>query len=112
MMKPMICQQCREEMNPLHAKVEWMSNKLFLSLMETIRLVHPHCQYQFTHPKTMDMLDLHDHWLPFWSLSEFMEIPDEHDWDNKQIAFEIFKDFIHHQQLRSKEVQNNEDNQS
>lgn len=41
-----------------------------------------------------------------------MEIPYEHDWDNKEIAFEIFKDFIHHQQLRSKEVQNNEDNQS
>ena len=82
------------------------------SPLRYLTLVHPHCQYQFTHPKTMDMLDLHDHWLPFWSLSEFMEIPYEHDWDNKQIAFEIFKDFIHHQQLRSKEVQNNEDNQS
>jgi len=41
-----------------------------------------------------------------------MEIPYEHDWDNKEIAFAIFKDFINHQQLRSKEVQNNEDNQS
>jgi len=105
-MRPLICQQCREPMDPLHTKVEWMSNKLYISLVETIRLTHPHCQYQFSHMKTMDMLDLHDHWLPFWSLSEFMEIPEEQDWDNKPIAMAIFKDFIFHQQQRAKEVQN------
>ena len=58
------------------------------------------------------MLDLHDHWLPFWSLSEFMEIPEEQVWDNAGVAFAILRDFINHQQMRSKEVQNNEDNQS
>jgi hypothetical protein len=106
MMSPMICQHCRKELNPLTAKVEWMSNRLFLSMVETIRLVHEECQYEFTHPRTMDLMDYHDHWLPFWHLWDFIEIPKEQDWDNKQIALLIFKDYINHQQQRAKEVQN------
>lgn len=109
MMPELICQQCRCTLNPLTAKVEWLSSMHNISLVETIRLVHPHCQYEFSMPKTQKMLQLYDHWLPFWTLRKFMEIPDEMDWDNKPIAMAILEDYINHQQKRAQEA-NNENN--
>lgn len=106
MMPALICQHCRSSLDPVKAKVEWLSTMHSTCLVETIRLVHPHCQYEFSHPQTQKMMMLFDHWLPFWTLKDFMEIPDEMDWDNKPIAMAIFKDYIHHQQQRAQEAIN------
>jgi len=106
MMPALICQQCRSSLDPLTAKVEWLSTMHNTCLVETIRIVHPHCQYEYSHPNTQKMMRLYDHWLPFWTLKDFMEIVDEMEWDNKPVALDIFKDYIHHQQQRAQEAQN------
>jgi len=52
----------------------------------------------------MEALKRNDHWLPFWQLSEFMEIPNDVEWDNEPVAMAMFKDYIKHKNKLSKEV--------
>lgn len=109
-MRPMICQQCRTEMDPLKAIVEWMATPHYISRCDTIRLVHQHCMFIHTMPNTLEKMKMFDHWLPFWQLADFMEIPIEMQWDDKPTAISIFRDYINHQQKRAREVQNHANN--
>lgn len=102
-MTPMVCQQCRHPMEDQDVYVEWLCTRNMVSLVETIRLVHPECQYAFSNAKTMKLMDLYDYWLPFNELSEFMEIVHECDWDDKTLAISFMTDYIKHRKLRLKQ---------
>ena len=108
--KQLNCQQCQEPMDINTAKVEWMSTCVGIHLVETIRIVHPHCQYQFSKSRTLHMLDLYDHWLPLITLGQYMDIPDEKEWDNKTVAMAIFTDLIYHKNLHLKRGTQDENN--
>ena len=111
-MKPMICQQCCDPMDHTKAKVEWLSTFYECSLVETIRVVHPECVYSMTRSRTMELLNLCDHWLPFWQLEQYIDIAKEKKWDNKDLALIFMKEYIQHKQQRltyTNEVQH-EDN--
>ena len=99
---PMKCQQCLEHVDDTLVIVEWLSNRHGVHLVETIRIVHSQCQYQYSHPQTMELMDLYDHWLPYWTLSELVEIAHEKTWDNEPVARALFLDYIQHRQLRTK----------
>ena len=76
--------------------MEWLASRYQVSMVSTIRLVHESCQYSETQPRTLILLDLWDHWLPFQDLEDFLEIPKEMNWDNKDLAISFFKDYIKH----------------
>lgn len=107
--KQLNCQHCQEPLDVQTGKVEWMSTTMDIHLVETIRIVHPHCQYAFTKERTMRMLDLFDHWLPLDTLGQFMDLVDEKQWDNKISATAIFTDLIFHknQHLRGTKDEHN-----
>ena len=107
--KQLNCQHCQEPLDVQTGKVEWMSTTMDIHLVETIRIVHPHCQYSFTKERTMRMLDLYDHWLPLATLGQFMDLVDEKQWDNKTAATAIFTDLIFHknQHLRGTKDEHN-----
>ena len=110
-MRTLICQQCCQELDPLEAIVEWMSTQDQIHISETIRLVHKSCVYYYSHKRTLEMLKRNDHWLPFWNLLDFMDIPKDVEWDNKPVSIAILNDYIKHKNKLSKEV-TNEHNQS
>lgn len=104
------CEQCNEPVDVETGKVEWMSTSQDIHLVETIRVVHPHCQYQFSKPRTLHMLDLFDHWLPLVNLGHFVDLIDEKIWDNKPIAIAILNDITYHKNLHLRGTKD-EDNQ-
>ena len=83
-------------MNHSEARVEWLASRYQVSMVSTIRLVHESCQYSETQPQTLVLFDLWDHWLPFQDLKDFLEIPKEMKWDNKDLAISFFNDYIKH----------------
>lgn len=103
-MRTLVCQQCCQDLDPLKAIVEWMATNERIHCSETIRLVHKSCVYYHSHYRTMEAFKRNDHWLPFWQLSEFMEIPNDVEWDNEPVAMAMFKDYIKHKNKLSKEV--------
>ena len=104
-MRTLICQQCCQELDPLKAIVEWMATHQGIHLCETIRLVHKSCVYAHSHPNTLELLVRNDHWLPWWELLNFLEIPQEVQWDDSKMAMAIFNDYINHKNKLTKEVQ-------
>ena len=95
-MTSLVCQHCKKPMSNQESRVEWLASRYQVSMVSTIRLVHESCQYSETQPRTLILLDLWDHWLPFQDLEDFLEIPKEMNWDNKDLAISFFKDYIKH----------------
>ena len=107
-MTSLICQHCKKPMDHDEARVEWLSSRYMVSMVSTIRLVHETCQYAETQPKTLILFDLFDHWLPFYDLEKFLEIPKEMNWDNKRLAISFFTDYIKHNNITHQGYKQNE----
>ena len=105
---PMKCQQCLNHVDDTLVVIEWLSNRNGLHLVESIRIVHSQCQYAYSKPRTMELLDLYDHWLPYWTLEDLVEIAHEKTWDNTEVARAIFTDYIKHRHSRIKPRGTNE----